>query len=151
SGVGPGQARLQEGQVLRRRRKRVLPLHPRRAGYLVLDVERDRPVEAAPGQRREELLPVHHPLAERAVALLPTLRPLLPEEVLDRDHLQARGDQVEDGAPATVAAFHHRVPDVEVVADPPRVEGLDDPGDVPDAPTEVAGAVVIAELDAALP
>src|SRR5262245_3343740 len=106
-------------------------------------MQRDRTLKIGLSQRLEIGLPINHSLAERAVDLSPAFARLLPVRVLDCDHLDARRGQVERYLPSCSAPFSDRMPDVEIVTDPFRVELINSMRNVPDLRGD--GAFVIVE------
>src|SRR5918995_6793375 len=108
-------------------------------------MERHWTVDPRFREHGEEALPIDHALAHRAVPLPPRAAALFPEEVLERDHRQPRRHKVERRAPPSIAAFDHRMTDVEVIPDGCRVEPFDEGRKIPYGATDVPGVIVIPE------
>src|SRR5262245_2148266 len=113
-------------------------------------MQRDRPMKISLSQRLEIRIPIDHPFAQWAIDLTPALARFFPERVLDRDHLDARGDKVERDLPSRAAAFRDRMADVEVISGPLRIELIHRLRDVPELRSDVAFVVMEPALHAAL-
>src|SRR5687767_3098296 len=113
-------------------------------------MQRNRPVKIGLSQRLEISLPINHSIAERAMDLSPAFARFFPIGILDRDHLDAWRGQVESDLPSRDAAFSDRVPDVEIISDPFRIELVNRLRDVPELRADVAFVIVKSALHAAL-
>src|SRR3954471_5276449 len=110
-------------QVLHCRGERALrPLRGRRAGNVVFEVQGNRTCEVRLANSASDPGPVHRALSHGTVVDRPPLGCLLPEKILERHHLQAWRDEMRGGLPRSAAAFRHRMPRIEVIAGPFRIQ-----------------------------
>ena len=116
---------------------------------LILAVERDRAVEGGLREPLEELGPGDDPVAERHLEVVPDGLGLaglgLPGEVLDGEHAEVGGEQLEALPPAAVAPLDGRVAGVEIGGDPVRVAVAHQRPDHGGLAVDVAGAAVVVD------